>query len=183
MIKEKTYKSSYMKAKMKAKSKVNLRKTKKKVIYNGGSKKEEDIYSTIHSTLKELPDDVIRKIYDLTNPKKSAKRIERDITLIKDYKVTLKEKNVKIENLKKIFPELLKKYNKIIKENTLEIDKINSIRITRSTSKDLINKNGEKISKLNSEIIQYKNYINVLTEISEDFNKIKIKDLDKFLNS
>ena len=180
MIKTNKKKLSYKKKFNKTRKNIKRNKKSKNIRRFFGGATEDEVPFLLNQAFKNkdknLPPELLELILEYVPKENIIKAIK-----MSDYKKSLKERKYKIENLKKIFPELLKKYNKIINEKKIEIEKINSIIITRSTSKDVINKNEEKMSKLDREIQQLQYDIYRLNKISKDFKKIKNEDLNYFL--
>ena len=181
----KTNKKKLLYKKKLNKTRKNMKKNKKgKNIKNirrffGGAGEDEIPFllkQSFENRGKYLPPELLELILKDV-PKESI----RNALMMADYKKSHTERNEKIETLKKIYPELLEKYKKIIEEKKIQIQKIDSIRTTRRTSYDVIKKNAEIISKLHREIDQLYYNINRLNKISEDFEKIKNIDLNYFL--
>jgi len=164
------------------KTRKNMKKHKH-IIKNGrfiGGASEDEIPFLLNKSFenrdKYLPPELLELILKNVPKKTITKAIE-----MADYKKSFTERKQKKNTIKKIYTELLEKYKKLIEEKDHEIRNIENIRITRRTSKDVIKKNAETISKLQREIEQLHYDIKRLTDLSKDFQKIKNKELNYFL--
>ena len=183
MIKPNKKKLSYKKKLNKTRKNMKKYETRKNIKkfrrFFGGASKDEIPFllnKSFENSGKYLPPELLKLILDNVPEESIIKAIK-----MADYNKSFTERNQKKETIKKIYPELLEKYKKLIEEKKLQIQKIDSIRTTRRTSYDVIKKNAEIISKLHREIDQLHYNINRLNKISEDFEKIRNKDLDYFL--
>ena len=172
---KKTRKNLSYKKKLK-KSRKNMKKNRK---FFGGDPEHEIPFllkQAFEDRGKYLPNEISEKILKDV-PKESIKKA---ITMA-DYKKSLAERKQKIETLKKIYPELLKKYKELIKENKIQFQKMDSIMRSRRMSNDERIQNTNKFYKLGDQDRKLNFNMFRLNEISEDFEKIKNKDLDYFL--
>ena len=125
-----------------------------------------------------LPNEISEKILKDV-PKESIKKA---ITMA-DYKKSLAERKQKIETLKKIYPELLKKYEELNEKKKIPVQEMDSIMRSRRTSNDVRIQNTNNFYKFSDQVRRLQLHFNMgrLKKISEDFEKIKNKDLDYFL--
>ena len=172
---KKTRKNLSYKKKLK-KSRKNIKKNRK---FFGGAPEDEIPFllkqAFENSSRNYLPDELLEMILKDV-PKESIKKA---ITMA-DYKKSLAERKQKIETLKKIYPELLKKYKELIEENKIQFQKMDSIMRSGRMSND-VRQNTNKFYKFSDQVRRLQSNMFRLNEISKDFEKIKNKDLDYFL--
>ena len=172
---KKTRKNLSYKKKLK-KSRKNMKKNRK---FFGGDPEHEIPFllkqAFENSSRNYLPDELLEMILKDV-PKESIKKA---ITMA-DYKKSLAERKQKIETLKKIYPELLKKYKELIEENKIQFQKMDSIMRSGRMSND-VRQNTNKFYKFSDQVRRLQSNMFRLNEISKDFEKIKNKDLDYFL--
>ena len=171
---KKTRKNLSYKKKLK-KSRKNIKKNRK---FFGGAPEDEIPFllkQAFEDRGKYLPNELSKFILKDV-PKESIKKA---ITMA-DYKKSLAERKQKIETLKKIYPELLKKYKELIEENKIQFQKMDSIMRSGRMSND-VRQNTNKFYKFSDQVRRLQSNMFRLNEISKDFEKIKNKDLDYFL--